>query len=247
MTCRSRLRHSCRSYAPSLARTSFSPARRWLGRGQGHLRMGSRPMGSFDARGSTPGCLLFGSHRCTAGSKLVVLSSIPYVGGVIVYSHGYLFLLLFVFVFIPTVDRRGSETSPKYESENPLSRAHKSSMTRSSYHKTALDLNFDPCKATLSALLLNHCPIPPTNPSTSLNVFPECRQTLTLCVPFGTVGGTIGRTRNPSSWQNFARLRGSGVRSEKMGDCGFCWGTRSRGIRTPLCSTVGTSNDRSWS
>lgn len=85
-----------------------------------------------------------------------------------------------------------------------------------------------------------HCSILVTSLSTSSKVLPECRQTLTLCPPSGTVGGTIGLTINPPSWQNFAKLRGCGVNSEKIGDWGWSGGICNGGTLPFSASTRST-------
>ena len=56
--------------------------------------------------------------------------------------------------------------------------------------------------------------------SISSTLLPACKHTRTLEVPSGTVGGTIGRTTRPASWQRRAKFRGCGVQMEKMGDFG---------------------------
>lgn len=78
------------------------------------------------------------------------------------------------------------------------------------------------------SVLLTHSPTTSTNLSTSSKLFPACKQTLTLCPPTGTVGATIARTMKPAVWHSFAKSRGSGVRSEKIGDSGQRCGMRKR-------------------
>jgi hypothetical protein len=74
--------------------------------------------------------------------------------------------------------------------------------------------------SSFTSLNFSHFLIHAINLSTSPRVFPACKHTLTLCVPSGTVGGTIGLTINPASWQNLARLLGSCVKRENIGERG---------------------------
>jgi hypothetical protein len=91
-----------------------------------------------------------------------------------------------------------------------------------------------------------------TNASTSCFEFPACKQTLTRCVPSGTVGGTIGLTMNPASWHHFAKLLGSGVRRANIGelgrDCGSCkmveW--RAKGWSVRSCSYKCVIRELRW-
>jgi hypothetical protein len=112
------------------------------------------------------------------------------------------------------------------------------------HHKAALNSTLGTCMA-MSSSLPNHSRILPTNPSISPVVLPACRHNRTLCVPSGTVGGTMGRTTKPPSWQYFARLRGSGVKSANIGDWGFCRGMSRAFSRTPLYLRVGITRDSS--
>lgn len=96
--------------------------------------------------------------------------------------------------------------------------------------------NFDGCEPVvpISPEVSSHSLILATKFSTSAKVLPACKHTLTRSVPLGTVGDTIGLTTNPASWQKLAKLRGSGVSKEKIGEEGFSGGKLS-GFRVWFC------------
>lgn len=78
-----------------------------------------------------------------------------------------------------------------------------------------------PLSPLISSQPSTHASTALPKPSISSKVFPAWRHILTLSLPSGTVGATIGRTMKPLCWQCCAKLRGCNVKSGIMGDFGF--------------------------
>jgi hypothetical protein len=79
-------------------------------------------------------------------------------------------------------------------------------------------------------LATHHSSIASTNVLTSATLFPACKQSRTLCVPSGTVGGTTALTIIPLFCRNAANRLGSCNWIEKMGLCWHCVGIRRRDV-----------------